>query len=147
RLIPEDPRVAAVTEQWVSAVNTVVDRTLVRTYLFAYIFPNTADGTPNRKAIEEVTPELRKQIDVLDKGVARTGHLAGDQFTFADITLMPILFYVRNSPEGRDAIAAAKHLAAYYDRHAQRPSFKNTIPPPVSQERTKPDQDKAGAAA
>src|SRR5262245_44834623 len=147
RLIPEDPRTAAQTEQWVSAVNTVVDRTLIRTYLFAYVFPKTADGKPDRKAIDEVMPELHKQIDVLDKAVAKTGHLAGDQFTFADINLMPILFYVRNFPEGRDAIAAAKHLAAYYDRHAQRPSFKNTVPPPPPQQQAKPEASKAGAAA
>src|SRR3981081_3389874 len=29
-----DARIAALTEQWVSLVNTVVDRTLIRTYLF-----------------------------------------------------------------------------------------------------------------
>jgi len=33
-------------------------------------------------------------------------------------------------PEGAEALANAKSLAAYYERHAQRPSFKNTIPPP-----------------
>ncbi len=105
RLIPEDPRDAALAEQWISAVNTVIDRTMVRTYLFGYIFPKTADGKPDRKAIDEVTPALREQIDILDKAVAKTGHLAGKQFTLADINLMPILFYVRNFPEGGEAIA------------------------------------------
>jgi len=32
-LIPSDPRLAALTEQWVSLVNTVMDRTLIRTYI------------------------------------------------------------------------------------------------------------------
>lgn len=147
RLIPEDPRVAAMTEQWVSAVNTVVDHTLIRTYLFGYVFPKTADGKPNRQVINDVLPAMRAQIGVLDKAVAKTGHLAGNQFTFADINLMPILFYVRNFPEGGEAIASAKHLAAYYDRHAQRPSFKNTAPPPPPKQQAKADDRKAGAAA
>jgi glutathione S-transferase len=147
RLLPEDAREAALAEQWVSAVNTVIDRTFVRSYLFSYIFPKTADGKPDRKAIEEVTPELRKQIDILDKAVAPTGHLAGSQFSFADINLMPILYYVRQFPEGSEAIAAAKHLAAYYDRHAQRASFKNTVPPPPPRQQSKPDERSAGAAA
>lgn len=144
RLIPEDARNAALAEQWVSAVNTVIDRTMVRTYLFSYIFPKTADGKPDRKAIDEVTPEVREQINLLDKAVAKTGCLAGDQFSFADINVMPILFYVRKFPEGSEAIAAAKSLAAYYDRNAERPSFKNTIPPPAPAQQAKPDQRKVG---
>ena len=139
RLIPDDPRIAAVTEQWISAVNTVVDRTMVRTYLFAYIFPKTADGQPDRQAIDEVMPALQEQIDILDKAVADTGYLAGDQFTLADINLLPILYYVRNFPEGGEAIAAAKHLDAYYARHAERPSFQNTMPPPPPPRQAKPN--------
>ena len=144
RLIPEDARSAALAEQWVSAVNTVIDRTMVRTYLFGYIFPKTADGKPDRKVIDDVTPELRQQINLLDKAVAKTGYLAGNQFSFADINVMPILFYVRKFPEGSEAIAAAKNLAAYYDRNAERPSFTSTIPPPPPAQQAKPEQRKAG---
>jgi glutathione S-transferase len=71
--------------------------------------------------------------------VAKTGHLVGDQFTLADANLMPILFYVRQFPEGRDAIAAATSLAAYYDRHAERPSLKNTVPPPPPARQARPN--------
>jgi glutathione S-transferase len=129
-VFPSDPRLAALTEQWVSLVNTVMDRTLIRTYLFAYIAPRTADGGPDRAAIDAVMPALREQIAVLDKAVARSGYLVDDQFTFADINLLPILYRVRQFPEGAEAVAAATHLAGYYDRHAARSSFTRTTPPP-----------------
>src|SRR5215467_13435075 len=58
QLIPTDPRLAALTEQWVSLVNTVMDTCLVRTYLFCYIFPKTADGKPDQAAIDAVAPTL-----------------------------------------------------------------------------------------
>src|SRR5215831_14304894 len=61
QLIPTDPRKAALTEQWVSLVNTRIDTTLIRNYLFAYIFPKTADGQPDRKAIDAVTPKLQEE--------------------------------------------------------------------------------------
>jgi glutathione S-transferase len=128
-LFPSEPLPAALTEQWVSLVNTLVDRTLIRTYLLAYAAPGTADGKPDRQAIDAVTPALRRQFEVLDKAVARTGHLVGREFTFADINLMPILYYMRLVPEGAEALSRATHLAVYYERHAERPSFKNTIPP------------------
>jgi glutathione S-transferase len=138
QLIPSDPRLAALTEQWVSLVNTVMDGTLIRTYLYAYIAPKTSDGKPDRDAIEAVMPAVREQIGVLDKAVASSGYLVDDLFTFADINLLPILYRVRQVPEGADALAAATHLAGYYDTHAARPSFARTIPPPGPPRRAKP---------
>jgi glutathione S-transferase len=137
-VFPSDPRLAALVEQWVSLVNTVMDRTLIRTYLFAYIAPKTADGGPDRKAIDAVMPAVHEQIDILDKAVAKTGYLVGEQFSFADINLLPILYRVRQLPDGAAAGAAATHLARYYDRHVARPSFKSTIPPPGPPRREKP---------
>jgi glutathione S-transferase len=137
-VFPSDPHLAALAEQWVSLVNTVMDRTLIRTYLFAYIAPKTADGAPDREAIDAVMPAVREQIGVLDKAVARTGYLVGEQFTFADINPLPILHRVGQAPEGAETLAAATHLARYYDRHAARPSFKSTMPPAGAPGRAKP---------
>lgn len=137
-VFPSDPRDAALTEQWVSLVNTMMDRTLIRTYIFAYIAPSTADRSPDRSAIEAVMPAVREQLRVLDKAVASTGFLVDAQFTFADINLMPILYRVRQFPEGAEALAAASHLARYYDNHAMRPSFVRTTPPPGPPGRARP---------
>ena len=138
-LFPSDPRRAALTEQWVSLVNTVMDRTLIRTYLYAYIAPKTSDGKPDRAAIEAVMPAVREQLAILDSAVAGTGHLVDDLFTFADINLLPILDRVRLAPEGADALAAASHLAAYYGRHSARPSFARTVPPAAPPGRARPN--------
>ena len=135
RLIPTEPRHAALTEQWVSLVNTRIDGTLIRTYLFAYIFPTTEDGKPDRKTIDAVAPTLADEIGLLDRAVAKGGFLAGDGYTYADINLMPILYYVRNFPEAAAAIAGGKALGSYYDRLAARPSFTNTTPPPPPAQR------------
>jgi glutathione S-transferase len=129
-VFPSDPRLAALVEQWVSLVNTVLDRTLIRTYLSAYIAAKALDGRPDRAAIEAVLPAVREQMGILDRAVEETGYLVGNQFTFADINLMPILERVRLAPEGAEALSAARHLAAYYDAHAARPSFAATVPPP-----------------
>jgi glutathione S-transferase len=137
-LIPSDPRLAALTEQWVSLVNTVMDRTLIRTYISAYIAPKTSDGKPDRAAIEAVMPAVREQLGVLDRAVAGTGYLVGDQFSFADVNLLPILHRVGQFPECAAALTAAIHLAAYYDTHAARPSFVRTDPPPGPPRSAKP---------
>ena len=138
-VFPSDPHLAALTEQWVSFVNTSVDRTLIRTYLFAYIGPKGPDGTPDRAAIEAVMPAVREQLGILDRAVAATGHLVGGEFSFADINLLPILFYIRRTPEGGEALAGAPHLSAYYDAHAARPCFARTVPPVGPPRRTTPN--------
>ena len=128
RLIPADPRGAALTEQWVSFINTVVDPTLIRTYLIAHAASRMVDGKPDRKVIDGVLPAVREQVGILDRAVATTGHLVGGAFTLADIYLMPILYWVRMLPESGEAIAAARHLSAYFERHAGRTSFVRTTP-------------------
>jgi glutathione S-transferase len=138
RLLPTEPRHAALTEQWVSLVNTRIDATLIRTYLFAYVFPKTEDGKPDRKVIDAVAPALADEIGLLDRAVAKGGYLAGGSFTYADINVMPILYYVRNFPEGAAGMATGKSLSAYYDRLAARPSFQNTTPPPPPPRQARP---------
>jgi glutathione S-transferase len=139
QLIPSDPPLAGLTEQWVSLTNTVMDVTLVRTYLLAYAAPRTDDGKPDQTIIDAVTPAVRLQLGVLDEAVAKTGYLVADQFTLADINLMPILYYVRQLPEGAVALDPATYLGRYYDRHAARPSFERTTPPPGPPRRASPN--------
>ena len=135
-VFPQGAREAALCEQWVSLVNTTIDRTLIRTYLLCYLAPGTPDGTPNRAGIAAVMPEVERQVGVLDKAVAATGHLVGESFSYADINLMPILHRLGQFPEGGAALAAADTLAAYYQRHSQRPSFRKTDPPAGPPRRT-----------
>ena len=133
KVIPDDPRGAAETEKWVSLINTQIDPIMVRQYLLNYVFPKTADGTPDRKAIDAALPAMQNQINVLDRAVSTSGHLAGNGFTLADIDLLPILYYLQKYPEGKAMVNGAKNLAAYFAKHSERPCYKATIPPPIPQ--------------
>ena len=134
KLIPEDSRVAAEVEQWVSLVNTTIDPCLIRTYVLGHLIPKDADSPTSRAAIDGALPVMRTQIAVLDRAVAATGYLAGNSFTLADINLLPVLYFVQRFPEGRDMVQSAKRLAAYFARHSARPSYQASIPPPHTAE-------------
>jgi glutathione S-transferase len=131
KVIPHDTLKAAEVDQWVSLVNTSVDPCMIRSYFFANMFPNTADGKPDRAKIEGAVPELHRLVSILDQAVARTGFLVGSSFTLADINLLPILYYVQHFPEGQASVRSARHLFAYFGTHSLRPSFLATIPPPI----------------
>jgi glutathione S-transferase len=138
QLLPSDPHAGALAEQWISLVNTSVDRILIRTYLYHYLAAMISGTKPDRAAIDAVMPAVREQVAMLDQAVAASGHLVGDEFTFADINLLPILYRLKQAPEGAETFAAASHLAAYYQRHASRPAFTRTIPPAGAPGRAKP---------
>jgi glutathione S-transferase len=127
-LIPAEPAAAALVEQWLSLINTHIDPLLVRRYLRAYIFPDTPDGSPDRKTIDAALAEMPAQFAVLDTAVSATGYLAGSSFTLADIDLLPILFYMNKMPESRVMLGETQHLKAYFERHMQRPSVQQTFP-------------------
>lgn len=129
-LAPLDPVGGAQAEQWISLVNTTIDPLLVRQYLGAYFFPGTPDGRPNRAVIDAALPKMERHFSVLDRAVAKTGHLVGDSITLADMNLLPILFYLDKLPESRVMLRDATSLSAYYQRHIERPSVKETTPPP-----------------
>jgi glutathione S-transferase len=103
---------------------------LVRQYLVGYFFPQTSDGSPNRAMIDAALPKMEPYFAMLDRAVARTGHLVGDRFTLADMDLLPILFYLEKTPESRAMLNRSRHLKAYFDRHMARKSLAETTPPP-----------------
>jgi glutathione S-transferase len=128
RLIPEDPVAAAEMEQWLSIVNTAIDPIWMRQYVGAYVFPGTSDGQPDRPRIEQAVPVMQRQMAIMDKAVMDKDTLAATSFTLADVTLVPILFYMNKWPESSALLSRHDHLARYLERHLRRPSVQSTMP-------------------
>ena len=127
KLIPDEPKRAAVIEQWSSVVANAIFPA-VFPYFRENFFPPS--GSADRAVIEAQMPQLRHAIDVLGRRV-KDGCIAGEEFTLADMYALPILVYLNRLPESRDLIGETQTLDAYLARHAERPSFKNTAPPPL----------------
>jgi glutathione S-transferase len=128
KLVPADRARAAQVEQWISIVNTHIDPVWLRQYVRAYVFPKTADGSPERAAIDAALPKMEEQFAVMDRTVAKTGHLVGDTFTLADMNFLPILYYVGTRPEGGALLGRMPSLARYRELHLARKSVQATTP-------------------
>lgn len=126
KLVSDDAKRSATVEQWSS---------LVASGVFPLIFPYVREnflvrsGTGDHAMIEAQLPSVRQAIGVLDRGAAN-GTIADGEFSLADMYALPIIAFLRMLPESRDMLAEAKALSAYFDRHADRSSFRNTVPPP-----------------
>lgn len=126
RLFPLDPILAAQNEMWISLVNTVIDRTMIREYVLGYFLPSGAGGTPDRQAIDKAAASLRDQVRILDKAIRGRDYLVGDRLSFADLNLLPILDGIQSFPEGKEAVGEAESLSSYFRLHSERPSFVST---------------------
>jgi glutathione S-transferase len=127
-LTSRDPVIAAQIEQWISIVCTHLDPLWLRQYVAANIFPGTADGSPDRIRIDAALPKMASQFAVMDRAVAKTGHLVGNAFTLADAYLTPILFYMNKFPESSALLAKQLSLKAYLEGHIARDSVRTTTP-------------------
>src|SRR5215470_5226774 len=110
-LIPTDTASAAQTEQWCSILCTAIDVGSWRPYVAGYVFPRTADGSPDRTLIDPAIPKLEQHLGVLDRAAAN-GFLAADRFTLADAYAIPMLYYLRKFPESSAMIERATSLNA-----------------------------------
>ena len=128
-LVPADPLAASAVDMWTSIIVSTMEPVLIRQFLFAYFFPGTEDGSPDRVRIDASLPVLHSYLHLLDATIA-AGTIGGNVFTRVDAYLVPILFYLRNTPEGGSAIAGRPSLTAYLDDRLTRPSVTSTMPPP-----------------
>ena len=129
RLVPTELQAWIRSSVWTSILITSIEPLLVRQFLFAYMFPGTTDGMPDRAAIGGLLPKVEAALDTLESAVA-SGEIGSDEFGRVDAYMVPILFYVRGKPEGGSMIAARPNLASYLDRNLARPSVQVTLPPP-----------------
>jgi glutathione S-transferase len=129
RFIPEDTLELALVEQWVSYENVKVDRWVMREFVVPSVFFDKTKG-PDTARIAAALPEIDKCCKALDDAVARTGHLVGSRLTYADMNVIPMLSTLLNFPAGKDIMARYSSLSAYVAKLTDRPSFKNTAPPP-----------------
>ena len=129
KFIPEDALGAAKVEQWTSYGNVKVDRWIMREFVVPTVFADKEKG-PDTAKINGAVPEMAKCLAALEGQLNKTTHLAGNAMTYADINVLPMLALLPNFPQGRELLTKYPKLQAYIAKLSERPSFKNTAPPP-----------------
>lgn len=126
-LIPAGPRDHALMEQWISAINSYVDESVIRRLVLQYAFPRGENGQPDRAAIDAAIPGIRRSLRILNENYGKTGYLVAGSLTLADLLLAPILFYLDRTPEGPELLAKAPNVERGLKVISGRPSFLKTL--------------------
>src|SRR5262249_15465682 len=83
---------------------------------------------PNEEAIAAALPDARLCLGELGRLLGRSRHLAGADFSLADIQLAPQVEYLAATPEGA-SILAGTALREWLVRVGERASMRATQPP------------------
>ncbi|WP_319238531.1 glutathione S-transferase [uncultured Propionivibrio sp.] len=126
-LLPSDIRQRARVEQWMDWQATELNNA------WRYAFMGLVRKSPEYRDAQEIAKSIESwnhHIRILDQAVAQTGaFVTGEAFTLADIVLGVAVHRWFMSPIERFDLP---HVAAYYERLAQRPGYllhgRNSVP-------------------
>ncbi|MBM3488954.1 MAG: glutathione S-transferase family protein [Alphaproteobacteria bacterium] len=128
-LQPADVKARARMEQWISAINAYLFPTLVMGLIFQRIIGPLSGKLPDEAAIKAMLPEAERQIDLVERALAEGGWLAGSSMSLADLFLMPVFYYLNQTPEGRPLLQARPNIQATGRKVEALASFQATMPP------------------
>ncbi|KAI5060988.1 hypothetical protein GOP47_0023493 [Adiantum capillus-veneris] len=85
-------------------------------------------GVPTDMAVvEESLVKFEKVLDIYDERLGKAPYLAGESFSLADLTHMPLTQYLMNLPKVAPAFHARKNVMAWWDKISARPAWKKVI--------------------
>lgn len=133
-LQPSDTLGRARMIQWISSICDYGYQALIREVVIPrFVLPMRGE-TPDEAAIKAALPRVENFLKTADAQLAKTDYLAGDALSLADLLLVPCVFYLSMTPEGKDLMPKYKGVSAWLERMMARPSFAATMPPAPEQE-------------
>ncbi|XP_072976001.1 probable glutathione S-transferase GSTF1 [Typha angustifolia] len=80
-------------------------------------------GTPDQKIIDASVEAASKVLDVYEARLSTSKYLAGDSFTFADLSHFPYTHYLMAGTPYASLITSRPHVKAWWEDMAARPAF------------------------
>lgn len=133
-LQPSDTLTMARMIQWISATCDYGYQALIRELVIPRVVLPTRGETPDEEAIKAALPRVENFLKVADATLSKSDYLAGDALSIADLMLVPCVFYLSMTPEGKPMLPNHKGVSAWLERMMARPSFAATMPPAPNRE-------------
>ena len=122
RLQPTDPWLRAQVDQWCAAITAYVDKNIIRSYLLEFLFPKGEGGSVRKDVVNAAMPEVANTVSILEAQLGDREFLIGNQFTLADVMLMPVVHYLSVGPNNHELVSINSPVRAYVKRLLARPA-------------------------
>ena len=126
-LQPADPLANARCWQWTSVFIQYLYRPAIDIVLQRLVVP-AQGGEPDEALVASSLPKSDKALDALDGALDGEVHFAGDEASLADYMVLPVLHYLKITPEGESLLAPRANIARWQAAIDQRESAVETVP-------------------
>ncbi len=126
-LQPVDPLANARCWQWTSVFIQYLYRPAIDIVLQRLIVP-AQGGEPDEALVESSVPKSDKALAALDGALDGSACFAGADASIADYMVLPVLHYLKMTPEGADLLAPRANIARWHAAIDARESAVATAP-------------------
>ena len=126
-LQPADPLANARCWQWTSVFIQYLYRPAIDIVLQRLVVP-AQGGEPDEALVASSVPKSDKALDALDGALEGAVHFAGDEASLADYMVLPVLHYLKMTPEGESLLAPRANIARWQAAIDERESAVETVP-------------------
>lgn len=120
KLMPNDAKGRALAEQWIS-----IETSEFSSHAMKFIYEHAFKRPQTPETLEAAGKALTTTLEVMDKQLAKTPYLAGNDLTLADIVFMPYIDYIMATP-AKELITKHPHVTAWWNKISERPTWKKT---------------------
>jgi glutathione S-transferase len=127
-LAPADARSRARMNQAMSVLASYAYPCLIsQIFMQRAVMPMIGNAS-DEAAIAAALPKAETALGALEQLIDGNRYLAGDRLSLADLLLIPIYDYVRQTPEGEKLLQATPNLRRWWDEVRTRPTVEKTKP-------------------
>jgi glutathione S-transferase len=133
-LQPESPRDRALMTQIMAVIRAHLGPSAVGVVIAQRLFVPFLGGAPDLHLVTRIVPAMQdslyaiEQLSLLSHDGERSEFLIGRDLSLADIMLLPIVGYLMQTPEGKDAINASTRLSRWWISLARRAAWARCRP-------------------
>ena len=84
-------------------------------------------GETDEAAVAAAVPKVQTALKAIEAIATFSPYLLGANLTLADLYLLPVVFYLSNTPDWEAVISDTPQLKAWWETASQLPSFKQVI--------------------
>jgi glutathione S-transferase len=122
KLTPTDFPSLGKMEQWISVEQSYVASASGRLFVQKFLIP-MGGGQSDLSIVEQARKDAHHAFNVINNHLRTQPYFAGEQFTLADIFMMPYHAHLEVSKE-LEILESYPHVMAWWNRVSQRPSWK-----------------------
>lgn len=124
KLQPDDLRQRARMMQVIGVIDSYAYAAMITNIFIQRVVMPMMGGTADESAIRDAVPLAETSLQVLDRLIEE----CGEGPTLADLHLVPVYDYFRQTPEGERLLHGRDNLTRWWERMSRRPSVEKTRP-------------------